>query len=322
MIKRDLISIIVPVYNTMEYLKECLDSLKNQSYENLEIIMVNDGSTDNSGMLCREYCEKDSRFFLIEQENQGLSMSRNAGVKKATGKYICFVDSDDFVHEKYVEILYKNLINYHADVSMCGYMKFREGQKTEKNICNVCSNMSRLEMLYAITTTGPDNSSEKIVVSWNKMIRADIMKQLRFVNKLHEDEYMINELLLNITHAVWTEAILYFYRQHSDSITGMKNKTDIRHLEVLGALYNRLILFSGAEYRTVFPELLRSYFDNSAAVYYSVLSSDNKGQLLRRIYPQYLYLLLKYAEKLTIKQFLRYLLFLAAPAYYRKKYLL
>lgn len=81
MIKRDLISIIVPVYNTMEYLKECLDSLKNQSYENLEIIMVNDGSTDNSGMLCREYCEKDSRFFLIEQENQGLSMSRNAGVK-------------------------------------------------------------------------------------------------------------------------------------------------------------------------------------------------------------------------------------------------
>lgn len=320
MTNKELISVIVPIFNTEVYLRECLESLKNQTYKNLEIILVNDGSTDNSRVVCEEYCRKDERFILINQKNQGLGMSRNAGLKQARGKYVCFVDSDDIVHEKYVEILYKNLIDFHADISMCSYMKFSEEKRLPTDICNICSDISRIQMLYDITTTGPENISEKIVIACNKMISMDIMKHLRFVDRLHEDEFMINQLLLRVTHAAWTDAVLYFYRQHSESITGTRNKKDIRHLDVLDAIFNRLTLFSGAEYKELFPDMLRSYFDNSAYIYYSVLSPQNKWELMRRIYPRYFKTLLKYAGQLKVKKFLRYMLFLINPAYYRKRY--
>lgn len=318
--KQELISVIVPVFNTAKYLTSCLESLMHQSYENLEIILVNDGSTDNSGNICKEYSKKDSRFILIEQKNKGLGMARNIGLEKARGQYVCFVDSDDFVHEKYVEILYRNLLSHDADISMCGYEKIYGEQKTGNSINNVCSVLSRYQMLYDITTTGPQNCSEKIVVCWNKLIRMDIMKRLKFTDRLHEDEFMINDILLNIKTAVWSDARLYFYRQHSESITGLKNRMDNRHLDVLDAVYDRIILFSQAEYKNVFYNMLCSFFENSAYIYYSLLSSGNKLQLVKKIYPRYLVVLLKYSDKMTKKQFLHHLLFLISPEYYRRKY--
>ena len=317
---QELVSIIVPIFNTEQYLTECLDSLKKQSYSNLEIILVNDGSTDHSGDICREYCRTDPRFVLIEQANQGLGMSRNAGIVKARGKYVCFVDSDDFVHEKYVEILYENLIAYHTDISMCAYMKYRQGQLSGNDVYNVCSRISRYQMLYDITTTGPENSSEKIVVAWNKLIKMDIMKQLRFTDRLHEDEFMINDLLQKISNGVWTDAVLYYYRQRSESITGTEHKTDLRHLDVLDAVYNRICLFSGNEYKDVMRDLLRSYFENSIVVYYSLFTYGNRWQVWKKIYTHYLNTLLRYAYKLSLKQFFRYALFLISPYFYRKKY--
>lgn len=315
----ELVSVIVPVFNTEKYLRECLDSLKNQSYSNLEVIMVNDGSTDHSPEICKEYCRADKRFILIEQDNSGLGMARNSGLARATGQYVCFVDSDDFVHEKYVEILYENLLNYHVDISMCGYLKFQEGESVAGNIVNICHKKSKLQLLYDVTTTGPDNCSEKVVISWNKLIPMKIMKQLRFLNKLHEDEFMINELLLKISDAVCTNAALYFYRQHSNSITGTKNQTNIRHLDALDAVYERITLFSGEEYQKIFPDILRSYFENSAAIYYR-LASNHKLKLIKNIYPRYFRMLMEHRNKLTVKQFLRYLLFLFSPNYYRRKY--
>lgn len=320
MSNKELVSIIVPIFNTAEYLRECLDSLKNQSYENLEIIMVNDGSTDNSAAICKEYCEKDNRFSLIEQKNQGLGASRNIGLEHASGEYVCFVDSDDYVHEKYVEILYENLNKYQTDISMCSYMRFRYGKIENVEVMNRCSILTKYQMLKDITTTGPNNRSEPIVISWNKMVRMNIIKHLRFVNKYHEDEYMINELLLKVTNAVSTEAILYFYRQRPDSITGIKNRESIRHMEVLDAIYNRITIFLEAEFADIFPNMLYSCFENSTAVYYSLLPFNNKFYLMRKIFPQYFVTLLRYANKLKFKKFLRYFLFLISPSFYKKKY--
>lgn len=318
--KKELVSIIVPVFNTGEYLRECLKSLEQQTYENLEIIMINDGSTDHSGDICREYSRKDSRFILIEQENQGLSMSRNIGLEHARGKKVCFVDSDDLVHEKYVEILYENLVRFHADISMCSYLKFRGKTVPHGNVNNVYKKMSPKQMLYAITTTGPDNSSEKVVVAWNKMIRMDIIERLRFKNRFHEDEFMINDLLLNISSGVYTDAILYFYRQRSESITGEMHKKDLRHLDVLDAVYDRLLIFSGPDYKELFPDMLRSYFENSTIIYYDLISCENFWKVWKKIIPRYLAILLKNRKKLKQKQFLRYGLFLISPTLYRKKY--
>ena len=112
------ITVIVPVYNVEHYLEKCLDSLINQTYKNLEIIVINDGSTDNSGEICQEYAQKDNRIVYIEKENGGLSDARNVGLDKMTGSYVTFIDSDDWVELDYVEILYKKIIEYQADIAV------------------------------------------------------------------------------------------------------------------------------------------------------------------------------------------------------------
>ena len=112
------ITVIVPVYNVENYLNKCLDSLINQTYKNLEIIVINDGSTDNSGEICQEYAQKDNRIIYVEQENGGLSDARNAGLERMTGSYVTFVDSDDWVEPDYVEVLHNKLIGYQADIAI------------------------------------------------------------------------------------------------------------------------------------------------------------------------------------------------------------
>lgn len=107
--KDDLISVIVPVYNVEKYLRKCIDSILCQTYKNFEIILIDDGSSDNSGKICDEYLNRDERISVFHKKNQGLSEARNTGIKKAKGKYLTFVDSDDFINEEYILNLYDNL---------------------------------------------------------------------------------------------------------------------------------------------------------------------------------------------------------------------
>ena len=142
MSKEELISIIVPVYNVKDYLKKCVDSILKQSYNNIEVILVDDGSTDGSSIICDELKAMDSRVLVIHKENGGLSDARNCGVKEAKGKYVCFVDSDDFVDKDFVKILYTNIVDKSCDIAICRYEKFfdydkinfsnNENLKTEK----------------------------------------------------------------------------------------------------------------------------------------------------------------------------------------------
>ena len=120
----ELISIIVPIYNVEEYLRECLDSIQKQTYTNFECIMINDGSTDNSGGICQEYAQKDNRIVYIEKENGGQAEARNMGLDRMTGSYVTFVDSDDWVEKTYIEELYDKLITYHADIVAANYYLF------------------------------------------------------------------------------------------------------------------------------------------------------------------------------------------------------
>ena len=120
----ELISVIVPVYKVEKYLRECVDSILAQTYTNLEIILVDDGSPDNCGKICDEYAQNDSRIKVIHQENGGLSAARNAGLDIATGKYIGFVDSDDYAELNMFEELHKRIIENNADLSICGVKKF------------------------------------------------------------------------------------------------------------------------------------------------------------------------------------------------------
>ena len=128
-----LVSVIIPVYNVEEYVAECLESVMKQSYHNLEIILVNDGSTDSSDAICRKYLKKDSRIRVVEQEHGGLSRARNTGIKTAKGLYYAFIDSDDWIDSCMIEKLLTQLLQYNADVSCCNFEKFESASKRKKH---------------------------------------------------------------------------------------------------------------------------------------------------------------------------------------------
>ncbi|MDY3359776.1 MAG: glycosyltransferase family 2 protein, partial [Clostridium celatum] len=129
----DIISIIIPIYNTEKYLVESLESISNQTYKNIEILLINDGSSDNSKVICEKYCNIDKRFKYFENTNHGVSYSRNFGIKKSSGKYLVFVDSDDVIAKNFIELLYNNLINNMADCSICGIKGFNLSAEIEES---------------------------------------------------------------------------------------------------------------------------------------------------------------------------------------------
>ena len=123
----ELVSVIVPVYNVEKYLKKCVDSILSQSYQNIEVILINDGSLDGSGEICEAYAKKDERIKYITQNNSGLGKTRNRGIEEASGKYLLFVDSDDYIENTMIEKLYHNITESHADVASCGiYNVYRQ----------------------------------------------------------------------------------------------------------------------------------------------------------------------------------------------------
>ena len=135
---KPLLSIIVPVYNVEKYIERCIKSILNQSFTNFELILVDDGSPDNCGKICDEYKKKDSRIKVIHKKNGGLSDARNAGIERAKGEYIAFVDSDDFINKYMYEILYKNAKKWDADISICNFKMVCENDRIDEDISVIC----------------------------------------------------------------------------------------------------------------------------------------------------------------------------------------
>ena len=217
------ITVIVPVYNVENYLDKCLDSLINQTYKNLEIIVINDGSTDNSGIICQEYAQKDNRIIYIEKENGGLSDARNVGLDKMTGSYVTFIDSDDWVELDYVEILYKKIIEYQADISVGNYYSYNEDEETyyfhiygDSYYEKVYDNVSIFENLYE----SQEMKSFALISACGKLYKAKLFDYLRFdKGKLGEDGYFNQKMYLSVNKVVYLNKGLYAYRQRSGSIT-------------------------------------------------------------------------------------------------------
>ena len=316
----ELISIIVPVFNVERYLEQCLVSLMQQTYSEIEVILVNDGSTDKSEDICKKYCLLDKRFHLINQKNAGLGNARNAGLSYAHGKYVCYVDSDDYVHTQYVEILYLNLVRSNADLSLCNYQKVSGDYSVAFKEDNNCRLLTKRQVLMALTTTGTNNISEKVVVAWNKLIPIEIAKKCQFCNKVHEDEFMINDLLLYVHKIVWTDAELYFYRQRQDSITGEKSKTRLNNIDVLDALYYRIEMFKDKHDPCLEQKLICSFLENSTSIYYVLIQSYGRYKIGKLIYPRYIRVLLGNIRKLSMKQIARFSLFILFPGYYHRRY--
>lgn len=214
----ELISIIVPVYNVEQYLRKCVNSIINQTYKNLEIILVDDGATDNSGKMCDELAKTDNRIKVYHKGNGGLSDARNYGVERATGEYIGFVDSDDYIDEEMYEKLYEAIKKEDVDVAECNLKIIypdRIELFTEKDYHKVCSKKEYLEEYLKI-----ENIFGSACV---RLIKSDVAKKIKFpVGKLYEDTYYAYDLIEKVDRYAIMNNPYYNYLMRENSITNAK----------------------------------------------------------------------------------------------------
>lgn len=210
------VSIIVPVYNVEKYLPRCLDSLISQTYTNLEIILVDDGSMDKCPNICDNYAKSDNRIMVIHKKNGGLSDARNTGFLKSCGEYVCFVDSDDFVASNYVEHLLDICLDYNCDIAICEFYTTSENKVSivqEKTRCQIYSGIDIISKLYS-------DEYLNTVVAWNKMYKREIIMGIKYPkNLLYEDEATTCQLLFRANKVGLSNQKLYFYFIRKNSIT-------------------------------------------------------------------------------------------------------
>ena len=205
--KKQKISIIVPVYNVDKYLKKSLDSLINQTYKNIEIILIDDGSTYNRGKICDEYKKIDKRIKVIHQENKGLSGARNTGLKNKTGDYITFVDSDDYVEKDYIEFLYKLIKEDDYDISACNFSKIIDNKKEENKINNKYI-LNSEETLYKLFDV-KDNFTQS---AWAELYKKELFNNNYFPeDEIYEDIETIGNILLSVNKVIYSTISKYNY---------------------------------------------------------------------------------------------------------------
>lgn len=274
------ISVIVPVYKVEKYLRDCIDSILAQSFNNFELILIDDGSPDQCGLICDEYAGKDNRIKVIHQENGGLSAARNAGLDIITGNYVTFVDSDDVIAPNYLEVLYRHIVNYNCDISVCTYLSFESDAFF--NNSNGCD-------LNVTTLTGRDaviqlySESPNICVSvtaWGKLYRNVLFKNIRFpLGKIHEDQFIIPIILYSSNQIAIYKEQLYGYRSRTDSI--MNSPFTLKRYDGLDAFNYCINYFSSIHDQEVISVLrktqkkltaLYSLYARRAGIYKSVSS--------------------------------------------------
>lgn len=321
--EQDLISVVVPIYKVEKYLPKCVESICRQTYKNLEIILVDDGSPDQCGKLCDEYAKKDGRIKVIHKKNGGLSDARNAGIEVATGKYIGFVDSDDYIHPQMYEILYNGVKDNKADLSICKFININENEVIENhNIRNakwVALTTDQEKFEYALG----EFTTVCFTVAWNKLYKSELFEQIRYpYGKIHEDEFTTYKTIDLAETVAYTEEELYYYVQRQGSI--MDNGFDKRSLHRLEAYQERMALYSLTGRYQWYEKILYLY-RLFLLKWTELLLKTNKENLewlipYKKYYNQQV---LKNVWKLPVgKRKIGYLYYaLAAKLYYKNRYL-
>ena len=234
-----LISVIVPVYNVAQYLEKSIASIQQQTYQNLEIILVDDGATDESGRLCEQIAEQDERVLVYHKENEGLSQARNDGLKQAHGDYVIFIDSDDYIHPEMIASLYQQLVKEDADVSSCGVMNVyanSESPQTENQDDYFICDTEIFLREYLIGEKIPGTIC-------NKLIKKEIAAQLTFPKGLiYEDAYYHFDLIKVAKKYVVNTKPYYYYFHRGDSITTKPyTEKDLAYIDIYQKFYTEIV---------------------------------------------------------------------------------
>ena len=246
-----LISIVIPIYNAEKYLEECLNSIKNQTYKNFEVIMVNDGSKDDSETICMNFLRSDSRFRYLKKENGGVSSARNVGLDNVEGDYITFIDADDWVDENHLEILIDGIIKNNCEVAISSYMQFINTRETY--LINIYSNqekyllnygkMNREKFLTELPKLISINNSFNCAVS--KLFSRRLVEDIRFDSNIiyAEDLDFYFKLYLKVNNFIFINAETYIYRQHDESTTsGFSQIHAEQELSVFKKMYETALI--------------------------------------------------------------------------------
>ncbi len=218
-----MISVIVPIYNVESYLEECLESIVGQTYAKLEIILVDDGSTDSSGDICEEWKSKDNRIQVIHQANGGLSRARNAGLAVAKGEYIAFVDSDDFVHPQMYERMLEVLKKTQADMALCREYAFEDGESVDLALLHEEATFE-IEDREQHLLHFCEKFSGVVTWAWNKLYRRTLLQGLLFEpDTIQEDILFSATVASGVNRVVRVDERLYFYRQRKESLMNCVN---------------------------------------------------------------------------------------------------
>lgn len=311
-----LISVIVPVYNVEAYLKRCVESLRAQTYENIEIILVDDGSPDGCPAICDFYADKDPRIRVIHQKNEGLSGARNAGIRMAEGEYLAFVDSDDYVAPDFIQSLYALLRETGCAIGQCRFAYVQgEPLKSEPGSSfRIYRGESLMEQLY-----GPEEEATYFVVAWNKLYKRELFDEIHFPpGRIHEDEATTYRLFHAGKKLAFLDRALYgYYTENAGSITSAFSG---KRLQWLDAHEERIVFFQKNGYERLMPQAYRKLCDACITFYFRCTEEvENAGNLRKELRER----LKKYRRqgagwivRLPLKTRIGYRLFLASPAAY------
>lgn len=308
---------IIPVYNVEKYLHRCLDSVIAQTYQNLEIICVDDCSIDESGRICDQYAVRDARIKVIHQENQGLSAARNRGLDAAEGEYIAFVDSDDYILEGMYKKMLDKLLDYSVDLCVCQWQyEFSDGRQVvkKKNIDpTIYGCKTSLEFARFLYRGNYENGV--VVAAWNKLYRRALLDKIRFEGRIHEDDAFNGRIMAKNISVYVMEDQFYVYAQNGDSLTNKPFSAN--KFFFLDALAERRELFKRDAFIRQETELLYcnmyiEYCLRARKDGVAVSHPERYRQIFRKMFSS-----LRREGKVNIKFRLRMMLFSFSPSLYR-----
>ena len=315
-----LISVIVPVYRVEEYMERCVKSILSQTYKNLEVILVDDGSPDQCPAICDACAEKDVRVKVIHQENKGLSGARNAGIDAASGEYLAFVDSDDYVSPHFIEELYQLLQDTGCAIGQCRFSYVKGDGLVEEGDSAFCiyRGESLMEQLY-----GPEEKATCFVVAWNKLYRAELFKEtgIRYPEgRIHEDEATTYRLFHEAKKLAFLDRALYgYYTENGGSITSVFSA---KRLQWLTAHEERIAFLKKNGYEKLLPAAYRKLCDACITFYFrcteQVKDAEELKKELRKRLETYRANGAAWIAALPLKTRMGYELFSMSPGLYAK----
>lgn len=313
---KELISVVVPIYKVEKYLERCIRSIVSQTYVQLEIILVDDGSPDNCPAICDAWKEKDERIIVIHRENGGLSAARNSGIDRATGDYIALVDSDDFIAADFIETLYTACKNTGSEMAQCRY-EYVAGDKLTKEQERVepTETFTGKEMIAGMSwKDGAYN-----VVAWNKLYKSSLFQGIRYPEgRIHEDEATTHKLFYQAKKVAFVYRYLYGYYTGGSSIT--RDNFSLKRLDWEWAVASRLEFLREREEWELLVPMYKIYMDGTIDLYYKtveILKDRQRAEELRRKMKKVNQELEKQGGTPMITR-IGYRIFLFSPFLYRK----